>query len=282
MMARMESTPAKPGILWVVSTPIGNLDDMAPRAVEVLGDADAIAAEDTRHSGRLLKHFGVQARQISLHEHNEAQRVSFLVKRLEAGESIALISDAGTPLISDPGYRLVHAARRAGIPVSGVPGPCAAVAALSIAGLPTDRFRFEGFLPPKAGARDRRLDSLKNASETLVFYETPKRVVRTLQALAQVFGPDREAVLCRELTKLHETVLPGTLESLIRRLEDEPGQLRGEMVLVVAGVSAEGDPDSQLEEGRRLFDLLRQELSAGKAAKLAASWCGCRRRDLYE
>lgn len=278
----MESASTRSGILWVVSTPIGNLDDMAPRAVEVLGEADAVAAEDTRHSGRLLKHFGIQARQISLHEHNEAQRASFLVKRLEAGESIALICDAGTPLISDPGYRLVRAARQAGVAVSSVPGPCAAVAALSIAGLPTDRFRFEGFLPPKAGARDRRLDSLKRASQTVVFYETPRRVVRTLQALAQVFGPDREAVLCRELTKLHETVLSGSLESLIARLDNEPGQLRGEMVLVVAGASAEGDPDRQLEEGRRMFELLRRELSAGKAAKLAASWCGCRRRDLYE
>lgn len=278
----MESAPAKSGILWVVSTPIGNLDDMGPRAVEVLGEADAIAAEDTRHSGRLLKHFGIQARQISLHEHNEAQRVSFLVKRLEAGETIALICDAGTPLISDPGYRLVRAARQAGIAVSSVPGPCAAVAALSIAGLPTDRFRFEGFVPPKAGARDRRLDSLKHALETLVFYETPRRVVRTLQAMTRSFGPGREAVLCRELTKMHETVLSGSLDSLIARLDNEPGQLRGEMVLVVAGASAEGDPDRQLEEGRRMFELLRQELSAGKAAKLAASWCGCRRRDLYE
>jgi 16S rRNA (cytidine1402-2'-O)-methyltransferase len=278
----MESASAKSGILWVVSTPIGNLDDMAPRAVEVLGEADAIAAEDTRHSGRLLKHFGIQARQISLHEHNEAQRVSFLVKRLEAGDTIAVICDAGTPLISDPGYRLVRAARHAGIAVSSVPGPCAAVAALSIAGLPTDRFRFEGFLPPKAGARDKRLDSLKDTFETVVFYETPRRVVRTLRAMTRYFGPDREAVLCRELTKLHETVLSGSLESLIGRLENEPGQLRGEMVLVVAGEPASVDPDRQLEEGRRLFELLRQELSAGKAAKLAASWSGCRRRDLYQ
>lgn len=282
MMVFMESASANSGILWVVSTPIGNLGDLAPRAVELLGKADAIAAEDTRHSGRLLKHFGIQARQVSLHEHNEAQRVSFLVERLEAGDTIALICDAGTPLISDPGYRLVRAAREAGIAVSSVPGPCAAVAALSIAGLPTDRFRFEGFLPPKAGARDRRLDSLKHAFETLVFYETPRRVVRTLQAMIRFFGPDRKAVLCRELTKLHETVLSGSLESLIAHLDNEPGQLRGEMVLVVAGESAEGDPDRQLEEGRRMFELLRQELSAGKAAKLAASWSGCRRRDLYQ
>lgn len=281
-MTRMEPDSAKPGTLWVVATPIGNLDDMSPRAVEVLGVADAVAAEDTRHSGRLLKHFGIRTRQVSLHEHNEGQRVAYLIKRLEAGETIALISDAGTPLVSDPGYRLVRAAREAGIAVSTVPGPCAAVAALSIAGLPTDRFHFEGFLPARAGARRKRLGELKNGPETLIFFETPRRVLKALEAMKEVFGPEREAVLCRELTKLHETTLHGTVGSVLEAIEADPGQARGEMVLVVAGLPSKESPDGRLDEGRRLFRLLQKELPSGKAAKLAAAWSGCRRRDFYE
>lgn len=281
-MTRMESESARPGTLWVVATPIGNLDDMPPRAVEVLGMADAVAAEDTRHSGRLLKHFGIRTRQVSLHEHNEGQRVAYLIKRLEAGETIALISDAGTPLVSDPGYRLVRAARESGIAVSTVPGPCAAVAALSIAGLPTDRFHFEGFLPAKAGARRKRLGELKEGAETLIFFETPRRVLKALEAMKEVFGPERETVLCRELTKLHETSLHGSVASVLEAIEADPGQARGEMVLVVAGLPSKSSPDGRLEEGRRLFRLLQKELPAGKAAKLAAAWSGCRRRDFYE
>ncbi len=281
-MTRMESDSARPGTLWVVATPIGNLDDMPPRSVEVLGMADAVAAEDTRHSGRLLKHFGIRTRQVSLHEHNEGQRVAYLIKRLEAGETIALISDAGTPLVSDPGYRLVRAAREAGIAVSTVPGPCAAVAALSIAGLPTDRFHFEGFLPAKAGARRKRLGELKEGAETLIFFETPRRVLKALEAMKEVFGPERETVLCRELTKLHETSLHGTVGSVLEAIEADPGQARGEIVLVVAGLPSKESPDGRLEEGRRLFRLLQKELPSGKAAKLAAAWSGCRRRDFYE
>lgn len=278
----MESAITETGVLWVVATPIGNLDDMAQRAVAVLQDADVIAAEDTRHSGRLLKQYDIQTKQVSLHEHNESRRVAYLVKRLEAGETIALISDAGTPLISDPGYRLVRAAREAGIAVSTVPGPCAAIAALSIAGLPTDRFRFEGFLPAKAGARKKRLDELTLDSATLIFYETPQRITKSLQAISEAFGAGRSAVLCRELTKLHETVLHGTLGSLLETVNTNPDKVRGEMVLVVAGLPAEESPDVQLEAGRRLFELLQKELPPGKAAKLAAAWSGYRRRDFYE
>lgn len=274
--------PEHTGTLWVVATPIGNLEDMAPRAVETLRAADVVAAEDTRHSGRLLRHFEIRARQVSLHEHNEEQRVDYLLKRLQAGETVALVSDAGTPLISDPGYRLVRAARRAGVPVSTVPGPCAAIAALSIAGLATDRFRFEGFLPGRGGGRKQRLEALRHEPTTLVFYETPKRIEKTLRAAAEILGADREAVLCRELTKLHETVLAGTVARILERLEADPGQLRGEMVLVVAGAAGEEGGDERLREGRRLFDVLRRELPPGKAAKLAAAWSGCRRRDLYE
>lgn len=282
MMGAMPQSSSNPGTLWIVATPIGNLDDMAPRAVEILQNAEVIAAEDTRHSGRLLKHFGIQTGQVSLHEHNEARRVSSLIKRLEAGGTVALISDAGTPLVSDPGYRLVRAAREAGIAVSTVPGPCAAVAALSIAGLPTDRFHFEGFLPARAGARSKRLDDLKSATATLVLFETPPRVVDTLQVMSEVFGPDREAALCRELTKLHETSMHGTVGTLIETVKADPGQLRGEMVLVVAGSPAGENMDERLEEGRRLFALLQKELPPGKAAKLAAAWSGYRRRDFYE
>lgn len=282
MIGPMGATSSKAGTLWIVATPIGNLDDMSPRAVRVLDQVDVIAAEDTRHTGRLLAHFGIRAKQVSLHEHNEQRRVPGLLARLADGENMALVSDAGTPLVSDPGYRLVRAARDAGMNVSTVPGPCAAVAALSMAGLPTDRFRFEGFLPPRAGARDRRLEALRCATETLVFYETPQRISRTLQALAAAFGLEREAVLCRELTKIHETVLAGTLESLLGRLEAQPGQVRGEMVLVVQGETGGGDPKGRLDEGRRLFELLRGEMAPGRAAKLAAAWSGCRRRDLYE
>lgn len=272
----------QPGTLWVVATPIGNLEDMPPRAVDVLSKADVIAAEDTRHSGRLLKHFGIGRRQVSLHEHNEEKRVSYLLRRLEAGESVALISDAGTPLISDPGYRLVKAAQEHGVPVSTVPGPCAAIAALSVAGLPTDRFRFEGFLPGRQGGRKQRLERVRGEDATLVFYETPQRIRKTLEAMAEILGGEREAVLCRELTKLHETVLRGSVAELLEQLRADPGQLRGEMVLVVAGEPEAEAGDDKLDEARRLFGVLRRELPPGRAAKIAAAWSGCRRSDLYE
>lgn len=272
----------KPGTLWVVATPIGNLDDLAPRAREVLGRADLVAAEDTRHTGQLLAHFGIDAKQLSLHEHNEERRVPQLIRRLQGGSTVALVSDAGTPLISDPGYRLVRAAREAGIPVSTVPGPCAPVAALSIAGLSTDRFHFEGFLPARAGARRKRLQVLSEITATLLFFETPRRVRATLADMNEVLGPDREAALSREITKLHETTLNGNLAELARRLDAYDEQLRGEMVLVVAGASNDADEEQKLKQGKRLFELLREELPAGKAARLAAKWTGCRRRDLYE
>jgi len=273
--------PNKPGTLWVVATPIGNLDDMAPRAVRVLAESDVVAAEDTRHTGRLLKHFGIDARQLSLHEHNETRRVPQIIERLGGGETVALVSDAGTPLVSDPGYRLVRAAREAGIAVFTVPGPCAAIAALSIAGLPTDRFHFEGFLPARAAARRKRLQELAAGQETLVFYETPQRIDSMLADAARSLGGDREALLCRELTKLHETSFLGTIASLQARLASDPGQLRGEMVLVVEG-AGEGDGAGKLADGRRLFELLATELPPGKAAKLAAAWSGCRRKELYK
>jgi 16S rRNA (cytidine1402-2'-O)-methyltransferase len=269
------------GKLWVVATPIGNLDDLSPRARATLAGADLIAAEDTRHSAVLLQHAGISTRCIALHEHNEREISGDLVERLRAGAQIALISDAGTPLISDPGFRLVRAAREAGITVSPVPGACAAIAALSAAGLPSDRFVFEGFLPVKATARRAHLQSLHAETRTLVFYESSHRVVEALDDLVAVLGSERRAVLARELTKLFETVLDGTLAELAARVAGDPNQQRGEFVLLVAGA---GDDAAQarLAEGRRVFELLRTELPPGRAAKLAAEISGAPRNRLYD
>lgn len=269
-----------PGTLYVVATPIGNLDDLSPRARQVLAEADAVLVEDTRQSGVLLRHAGVQAPMLALHEHNEGARAEALVQRLQAGQRLALISDAGTPLISDPGYRLVAAVRAAGLTVSPIPGPCALIAALSAAGLPTDRFAFEGFLPARAGERQERLSALSADPRTLIFYEAPHRILESLEDAAHALGGARRAVLARELTKRFETLIDGTLASLIERVRSDPDQQRGEIVLVVAGAPA-ADADSKLAEGRRLYALLSKELPPAKAAKLAAAWSGLPKRALY-
>lgn len=270
---------AATGRLWVVATPIGHLDDMSARAVEVLKRVERIAAEDTRHSAPLLARYGIATPTTALHEHNEREEVERLLARLRAGAELALISDAGTPLISDPGFRLVRAARAAGVTVSPVPGPCAAIAALSVAGLPSDRFVFEGFLPAKAAARRERLTGLAGEPRTLVFYESSHRVRECLDDMAAAFGAARPAVLARELTKLFETVLDGTLAQLQARLAADPNQERGEFVLLVGG--REAVEDERLAEGRRVFALLRAELPPARAAKLAAAITGARRKDLY-
>jgi len=270
-----------PGKLWVVATPIGNLEDMTPRAVAVLRQADLIAAEDTRHSAGLLKHFAIGTRCVALHEHNERDACADLVDRLRAGAQVALISDAGTPLVSDPGFRLVRAARAAGIAVSPAPGACAAIAALSVAGLPSDRFVFEGFLPAKAAARRAQLDLLRGEARTLIFYESSHRIVDALADFIAVFGGARAAVLARELTKLFETVIAAPLADVQARVLADANQQRGEFVLVVAG--AEGAAaDAVLAEGRRVFALLREELPPARAAKLAAAITGAPRKALYE
>jgi 16S rRNA (cytidine1402-2'-O)-methyltransferase len=269
------------GKLWVVATPIGNLADLSPRAQEVLRDADLIAAEDTRHSAALLKQFGIATRMFALHEHNERDAVEQLVQHLRAGTTIALISDAGTPLVSDPGFRLVRAARGAGIVVSPVPGACAAIAALSIAGLPSDRFVFEGFLPTKAAARRTHLQSLRAETRTLIFYESSHRIVEALDDFSAVFGGERHAVLARELTKLFETVLDGSLAELARRLAADADQRRGEFVLLVAGAGSDADA-ARFAEGQRVFELLRTELAPSRAAKLAAEITGASRKALYD
>src|SRR5690606_21762151 len=263
----------------VVATPIGNLGDLSPRALETLGKVDAICAEDTRHTRHLLSHFGLERPLVALHEHNEDSQADRLVERLLAGEALALVSDAGTPLVSDPGDRLVRAARKAGLRVTPVPGPSALITALSVAGLASDRFAFEGFLPARAGARRERLQALAAEPRTLVFYESSHRILDSLDAMAAAFGPDRPAVVGRELTKLFETVLDGTLDQLRQRVADDPNQQKGEFVVVVEG--AGDDADARLAEGQRLYRALSAHLPPSTAARLAAELSGAPRKALY-
>jgi 16S rRNA (cytidine1402-2'-O)-methyltransferase len=261
------------GRLYVVATPIGNLGDLSPRACAVLSECALVAAEDTRHTGALLKHAGVKTPMVSLHDHNEAQRAPDLIARLRGGASIALVSDAGTPAISDPGYELVRAAVAAGIEVVAVPGPCAAVAALSIGAQPTDRFCFEGFLPARGSARRARLQALAGESRTLVFYESPHRVVETLEDCAAAFGGARPATVAREITKLHETTYRGSLAELAARAAADAGFARGEIVLVIGGAleaAGEAGADGHGGELDRVLQVLLAELPLKQAAHLAA------------
>ena len=256
------------------------MGDLSPRAREVLSSVALVAAEDTRHTGQLLTQSGIHARLMSLHEHNEAGRIDEILQRLRAGDSVALVTDAGTPLISDPGYRLLAALRAADLPVSPVPGPCAAIAALSVAGLPTDRFFFEGFLPPRSAARIARLQVLARRSETLVFYESANRLAETLADGVAVFGPGRATTVGRELTKLHETVYRGTLAEVRAALLADPGGDRGECTWVLAGSGAELAPDEV--ELARVVGILAAELPAAQAASLAARLTGASRKAAYK
>lgn len=267
------------GCLFVVATPIGNLGDLSPRALDTLKSVSAVCAEDTRHTRQLLAHFGVERPLLALHEHNEDEIAERLVVRLLAGESLALVSDAGTPLVSDPGFRLVRAARAAGVKVSPVPGPSALIAALSVAGLPSDRFVFEGFLPAKAAARRERLSALAAETRTLVFYESAHRIEETLADAAIAFGARRLATIARELTKLFETVLDGTLEDLGARVAADANQRKGEFVLLVQGAGE--DADAKIAEGLRLYAKLSEHLPPSTAAKLAAELSGAPRKALY-
>lgn len=265
--------------LYVVATPIGNLGDMVPRAVQILHSVSLVAAEDTRHSRRLLEHFGIRTRCIAYHDHSGEEVVAGLIERLRSGDSIALISDAGTPLVSDPGYRLVVAAHAAGIAVLPIPGACAAIAALSAGGLPSDRFTFEGFLPARAGPRRQRLRELAREPRTLVLYEAPHRLVETLGDLCEMFGRERIGALARELTKRFETVLHAPLGDLLARVAGDADQRRGESVLLIAGCpEAEGEQ----EETARVLRLLLQELPLKRAVALAAEITGARRNALYQ
>ncbi|WP_376697502.1 16S rRNA (cytidine(1402)-2'-O)-methyltransferase [Wenzhouxiangella sp. EGI_FJ10305] len=266
------------GTLWVVATPIGNLDDLSPRARSLLESVPVIAAEDTRVSSRLLSGRAERAELVSLHEHNEARVVEHLIERLASGTDIALVSDAGTPLISDPGYRLVSAAHDAGVPVRTVPGPCAATAALSIAGLATDRFWFEGFLPAKSGARRKRLGALAGQMATLVFYAPARDLPDVLRDMIAAFGPQRRATLARELTKLHETVRRDELQALHDWIVADADQQRGEAVLVVAGSE---DAQPAVDPGV-LAEELARELPPSRAAKVLARLTGLNRQEAFE
>jgi 16S rRNA (cytidine1402-2'-O)-methyltransferase len=265
--------------LYIVATPIGNLGDLSPRALAVLREADLVAAEDTRHTRRLFSHHGIDSRLTAYHEHSDAAAADRLCDRVAAGEAVALVSDAGTPLVSDPGYRLVRLAQDRGLPVVPIPGPCAAITALSAAGLPSDRFRFEGFLPAKAGPRAARLAALADERATLVFYEAPHRVLETLEALLEAFGGDREAVLARELSKAFETLRRAPLGALRDFVAEDPDQRRGEIVLLVAGSEA-AEPVIDPALGRLARDLAR-ELPAKRVAALLSAYSGVRKNQLY-
>jgi probable S-adenosylmethionine-dependent methyltransferase, YraL family len=270
-----------PGTLYVVATPIGNLGDLTPRAREVLASVALIAAEDTRHTRQLLQTCGIGTALTSLHEHNEGPKSGELVARLAQGDSIALVSDAGTPLVSDPGFDLVAAARQQGIAVVAIPGACAAIAALSVAGLPTHRFVFEGFLPAKAAARSARLQQLAREERTLIFYEAPHRLGEVLRAMTEIFGAQRRASISRELTKRFETTYSGTLAELSAAAERDSDMARGELVIVVSGAPAAGGAALELDADALLRALL-QELSPSQAAKIAAHLTGGKRGELYE
>lgn len=277
----MSSENQQAGTLYIVATPIGNLKDLSPRAVDVLSRVDLVAAEDTRHSGRLLQAMAIDASMMALHEHNERDRVDLLIGRLSGGESIALISDAGTPLISDPGYVLVSEARKRGIAVSPVPGPCAIIVALSAAGLPTDRFSFEGFLPPKRGARASELEKLAAVQHTMVFYESPHRIVESLEDIEQVMGADRQIVVARELTKAFESFYSGSVGEVRAELAADPHGSRGEFVVMVRGAPA-GASDPDQAEVDKLLMLLMSELPVKRAARLASELTGKAKNQLYQ
>ncbi|WP_067982820.1 16S rRNA (cytidine(1402)-2'-O)-methyltransferase [Neptuniibacter pectenicola] len=267
--------------LYVVATPIGNLQDMTPRAIEVLQQVELIAAEDTRHSARLMAHCGIDTRLVSVHEHNERQRIETIVHQLQSGASVALISDAGTPLISDPGYVVVKGVREAGFRVVPVPGCVAFITALSAAGLPTDRFVFEGFLPHKSSGRKQQLKGLVGESRTLIFYESPHRILASLKDMRDVFGGERVVAVARELTKTYETIHVDQLTPLIEWMEADSNQQRGEFVVLVHGVETKGEVllDAKALE---VLDILLAELPASQAASLAAKITGLKKKVLYQ
>jgi 16S rRNA (cytidine1402-2'-O)-methyltransferase len=268
------------GVLYVVATPIGNLRDVTHRAVHILSAVDRVAVEDTRHSAKLFQHYQITTPTMALHEHNERQVAHSIIEKIKAGETWALISDAGTPVISDPGYYLIKAAQEQGVKVSPIPGASAAIAALSVSGMPSDHFSFEGFLPSKSAARQTHLEKLGRETRTMIFYEAPHRICDTLRDMAVAFGEKREALVARELTKAYETVRRDVLGRLAQWVVDDANQQRGEFVVVVSG----GEPtaDNQTVEGERVLNILLNELPVNQAAKLAARITGAHKNALYE
>lgn len=269
-----------PGTLYIVATPIGNLGDISARALAVLSQVDIIACEDTRHTQRLLSASAIKNKTLSMHDHNERQRQDYIAQLLQEGKSIALVSDAGTPLISDPGFHLVRHCRSLDLAVSPIPGACAAIAALSVAGLPTDRFSFEGFLPSKSGARQSTLLSLANELRTMVFYDAPRRAIDTIKDVVTTLGGDRYVVIARELTKTFETIHSDTAENLLAWLEQDPNQLKGEMVLIIEGFKV--DVNAISNDVIKTLKLLLAEMKPKKACAITAEIHGVKKNALYD
>jgi len=274
--------PTAAGCLYVVATPIGHRDDLSQRAIATLRAVDVIACEDTRHSAVLLNGIGADGKRLALHDHNEDAASHGLIAQMLAGTRVALISDAGTPLVSDPGFRLVRAAAAAGVRVVPIPGPSALIAALSVAGLPTDRFSFEGFLPNRSSARRELLRGLRSDARTLVFYEARHRIVESLRDMRDELGAERAVVVARELTKTFETVLRGTLGEVLRSIESNPEQQLGEFVVMLAGIASVDHEQARLDEGARILKLLLAELPASRAVRLAAEISGAPKNALYK
>ncbi len=266
--------------LYIVPTPIGNLADITQRALSVLRQVDLIAAEDKRHSSKLLSHFGITTPMFALHDHNEQDKADYLIQKLEQGTSIALISDAGTPLISDPGYHLVTRCRQANINVVPLPGPCAVITALSASGLPSDRFSFEGFLPPKSKARKDKFEEISQDPRTMIFYESPHRIIGSLDDMLAVLGQERQVVLARELTKTYETIYSAPLGELITWIGEDTNRTRGEMVVLIAGYKAQKEDLPQ--EALRALTLLVKELPLKKAAGFVAELYHLKKNALYK
>jgi len=276
----MSSVFVESGTLYIVATPIGNLTDISQRALDVLTHVDIIACEDTRHTQRLLSNYAIKNKTLSLHDHNERQRQDYVATLLQEGKSIALVSDAGTPLISDPGFHLVRHCRQLNLSVSPIPGACAAIAALSVAGLPTDRFSFEGFLPSKSGARQSTLANLLEEPRTMVFYDAPRRAIDTVEDIVKVLGGDRHVVISRELTKTFETIHSDTAVNLLAWLQKDPNQLKGEMVLIIEGKKI--DPNAIPAKAIDTLKLLLEEMKPKKACAITAEIYGVKKNALYE
>ena len=270
------------GILYIVATPIGNLQDITQRALDTFAQVDLIAAEDTRHSGLLLSHYGIKKPFFALHDHNEQEKVHILVEKLKQGRHIALISDAGTPLISDPGFHLVRQCREAGIRVVPLPGACAAITALCASGIASDRFCFEGFLPAKSKARKDKLENIAEEDRTLIFYESTHRILDTLEDMQSVLGEERYIVLAREITKTWETITGNTIKNLREWLLEDPNRTKGEMVLIVEGKPKSDNNDEISSQAVKALELIAEELPLKKAAAIVAELYGYKKNALYQ